>query len=897
MTSSADYPSTSLPIIIGPDEPGCQSDCQLWFDCTANEWKRCDGQGAWIPLAGSGGTGLHADLTDLATSGHPGSVITISGGVQDNAVSIAADGSLQDSGVPPGGVGGTTNLSHILRAAEIEIESSSGQNTIIAAATNLQIGFATAAQITQLEATDAAGTARPPTAHAASHGTGQADELTPAVIGAEPAFVKNSAFNKNFGAAVDTVCQGNDSRLSDARAPTAHAATHGQGQADELTPAAIAAATAAQGALADSAMQPNDPLTDLSSGAATNGQVPEADGAGNITWQTPSGGGSGLHADLTDLTTSGHPGSVITIGGGVQGNAVSIAADGSLQDSGVPPGGAGGTTDLDHILRAGEIEITSSSGQNTIIAAATNLQIGFATAAQITQLEGTDAAGTARPPTAHAATHATGQADELTPAAIGAEPAFAKNSAFNKNFGATLDTVCQGNDGRLSDARAPTSHAASHGTGQADELAPVDIGALSAVIDDTDPYIGGDLKIGGASNFTAVFTDASGIEQGSAGYVASPKTGVFLAYAPSGAYSETDGAVLAIPGALEAHGAAFQVESIQHSTSTGQQVYCTPEGVLYGADPPPPGWSDEATDTGSYDLGTGTGVGAWVELTGTVATIQSDVAAGDRLEIQGLVTAVNKTTNRAGTIEIGYGLDGAAPVGAGEAYSIVGGFSGSLPASTWSWSTHGGLTAGQTISLWGRRTFGDHASFGVDLVGTTDNHVLEIFVHGSGGAGSPTNITISYSATTVTVESSTGTNGVIAQAIAGGNAGVMSGADKTKLDAAWIDGSTVTDWGLGAQNLGSITANAQVDLDNGHDITGTMDGLGDWDIDFISTAGHAATQWTMTLDVAGRAPVWRFGGVLIDLADGYDISGGSSRYEFSFRRNALGVSVSERGIQ
>lgn len=36
---------------------------------------------------------------------------------------------------------------------------------------------------------------------------------------------------------------------------------------------------------------------------------------------------------------------------------------------------------------------------------------------------------------------------------IGAEPAFTKNSAFNKNFGSSAGTVCQGNDGRLSDAR------------------------------------------------------------------------------------------------------------------------------------------------------------------------------------------------------------------------------------------------------------------------------------------------------------------------------------------------------------------------------------------------------------------------------------------------------------
>jgi len=36
----------------------------------------------------------------------------------------------------------------------------------------------------------------------------------------EPAFSKNSAFNKNFGTAADTVCQGNDSRLSDTRTPS-----------------------------------------------------------------------------------------------------------------------------------------------------------------------------------------------------------------------------------------------------------------------------------------------------------------------------------------------------------------------------------------------------------------------------------------------------------------------------------------------------------------------------------------------------------------------------------------------------------------------------------------------------------------------------------------------------
>ena len=38
------------------------------------------------------------------------------------------------------------------------------------------------------------------------------------------------------------------------------------------------------------------------------------------------------------------------------------------------------------------------------------------------------------------------------------EDMFSKNTAFNKDFGTTLGTVCQGNDNRLSDARTPIAH-------------------------------------------------------------------------------------------------------------------------------------------------------------------------------------------------------------------------------------------------------------------------------------------------------------------------------------------------------------------------------------------------------------------------------------------------------
>ena len=46
--------------------------------------------------------------------------------------------------------------------------------------------------------------------------------LQSALNGKEPVFTKNTAFNKDFGSVVGTVCEGNDSRLSNDRNPLAH---------------------------------------------------------------------------------------------------------------------------------------------------------------------------------------------------------------------------------------------------------------------------------------------------------------------------------------------------------------------------------------------------------------------------------------------------------------------------------------------------------------------------------------------------------------------------------------------------------------------------------------------------------------------------------------------------
>ena len=141
----------------------------------------------------------------------------------------------------------------------------------------------------------------------------------------------------------------------------------------------------------------------------------------------------------------------------------------------------------------------------------------------------------------HASTHANEGDDPISPASIGAEPSFNKNTAFNKDFGTEADTVTEGNDSRLSDAREPTAH--DHDSDYLNKTNTEEFIPSGDYHPATKKYVD-DSSGGGASTFTGL-TDTPGDytgEQGKFTRVNSTENGIeFVSVSPgSGADDFTE---------------------------------------------------------------------------------------------------------------------------------------------------------------------------------------------------------------------------------------------------------------------------------------------------------------------------------------------------------------------
>lgn len=136
--------------------------------------------------------------------------------------------------------------------------------------------------------------------------------------------VKKTAFNKDFGTAADTVCEGNDSRLSDTRTPKAHASTHVTGGTD-IIPNAVAGGNSGLMSGADKKKLDDATATDIASTLVmrdTNKRAKFADPAENQDAATKK---------YVDDSVSGKANKVSTP---TENNFAGLTSTGDIKDSG-----------------------------------------------------------------------------------------------------------------------------------------------------------------------------------------------------------------------------------------------------------------------------------------------------------------------------------------------------------------------------------------------------------------------------------------------------------------------------------------------------------------------------------------------------------------------------------
>ncbi len=319
------------------------------------------------------------------------------------------------------------------------------------------------------------------------------------------------------------------------------------------------------------------------------------------------------------------------------------------------------------------------------------------------------------------------------------------------------------------------------------------------IADDPAPILGGQLD---TDNNEIVLSNVSSIVQGAIG-IDSSNVSVYFAHVTSTGYDPADGGILASPGKVGLHGSVVEVPSMAGAESRNVQV--SEDGILYAAPLSQPGWEVSDTSTFNYSFGNDKTQGPWVEVVGLEVNPVADVDVGDRVDVY-VELYVENTEDKAGTIEIGVGINGADPLVVGASVSVGPEALTYVPVS-WSTTSHGGLTTTDRLDVFARRGVSvDDAS--LHLRGTTSQHEMIVSIPGGGGTGgSPTDLGNIPGPSSVTITSSTGANTVVAGAMSG-TAGMMTGAQVDTL-ASRIAATDVTyenlnnngDVGVGADQV------------------------------------------------------------------------------------------------
>jgi hypothetical protein len=302
--------------------------------------------------------------------------------------------------------------------------------------------------------------ARTPSAHSTSHKNGGSDEVATATATAN-SIPKTGASTTlaigwlPTGSSSSTVCIGNDSRLSDARTPTSHATSHNAGGGDALAIDAVAGTGSLRtlGTAATSACAGND-------SRLSDARTPSAHSTSHKNGGTDEVATATATANSIPKTGAATTLAIGWIPTGSSSSTVCIGNDSRLSDARTPTAHA--TTHNSGGADAMAIDAVAGTGSlRTLGTAATS-----ACAGNDSRL--TDA----RTPTSHASTHNSGGGDAMAIDAVA-------GTGSLRTLGTAATSACAGNDSRLTNARTPTAHAATHQNGGGDEVATATAAANS----------------------------------------------------------------------------------------------------------------------------------------------------------------------------------------------------------------------------------------------------------------------------------------------------------------------------------------------------------------------------------------------------------------------------------